>query len=48
MGTAMAEFKTKMEKVESKYKGDMKKSDEQHQKILAQTETSYKASLDAE
>lgn len=30
MGKAMSEFKSKLEKVENKYKGDMKKSDDQH------------------
>lgn len=48
MGSALAQFKARMESTEQKYKKDLQKKEETHQKLMSQTESSFKASLQSE
>ena len=48
MGSALAQFKARMEATEQKYKKDLQKKEETHQKLMSQTESSFKASLQSE
>lgn len=48
MGNALNQFKQKMKETQEKYKHDMEKQEQQHQKLMAQDETTFKESLETE